>query len=342
MDHNNLINLVVYYAGLARDQQVTYREFYRNPQAPALRHEFLFFIKPEITSEVELDKLKDILELMTERIDAFGFIVADARILSATYLRQFNLMAKHYGVINLLSTHALENMSPRAVEQFIRIYGEKPAKNLVLGGHEFLRRYQQYDPEKLNQKWSSSRIEKLAGGTYCAEVEEGGRRIWLVNGFHPMQLNHFTATGRSIVSFTLRGNLSWQAARNQFIGKTDPSEAVSGSLRNMLHMRGKELGVKQVSSGRNGFHLSAGPVEGLAELVRYNSNYLEGQTRDVQEFTFGRMLSASFSKEEVKAFTGNCKVRRGEEIISVFDLTEEKDNEEALYLLKQSTILKNS
>ena len=104
----------------------------------------------------------------------------------------------------------------------------------MLGSLQFLQQYPSFTPDSLQQLWQQSRTAKLSGGNYCAVVKAEGEDVYLINGFHPKQLIHFTAEGRMIIPFKLAGNLDWAVARNQFIGKTNPADALPGSLRNEL------------------------------------------------------------------------------------------------------------
>jgi hypothetical protein len=162
-----------------------------------------------------------------------------------------------------------------------------------------------------------------------------GKDIYLINGFHPKQLMHFTEKGRSIVSLTLAGNTDWKTARNDFIGKTNPSDANPGSLRRELLDRKQEFGLSVVSSSQTGFHLSAGPVEGLAELMRYCSDYESEKLKSPDDFRFGRQLKPYFSEQEIGLICSNHLVEYQGGKIRTFDLTEEKNSSEAVKMLKE-------
>ena len=168
----------------------------------------------------------------------------------------------------------------------------------VLGSLQFLQQYPSFTPDSLQQLWQQSQTAKLSGGNYCALVKAGGEDVYLINGFHPKQLIHFTAEGRMIITFKLTGNLDWAVARNQFIGKTNPADAAPGSLRNELLVNKEKFGLNEVSASQNGFHLSAGPVEGLVELMRYGSDFSADEIKKPADFSFGRQLIESFFRRK--------------------------------------------
>ncbi len=335
MNQAEMIKRVRHYIKLAQEEKVEYEEIFTIPEKDNLRHEYLFFIKPEITLKSDAIDIEAILEMMFNKIYEHHFQITDIRILSAQYLKRFNIIAQHYGVINSLSSNAKEHISSQAKEKFESVYGNSPSSVKLIGGIEFLQQYSGYNPLTLDRLWQRSHPEKLAPGTYCAFITIKDEKLYLINGFHPQQLAHYTDQSRSVVALTLAGNIDWHHARTEFIGITDPAKAKSSSLRNILYMKKDAYGLKKVSSGYNGFHLSAGPVEGLVELIRYNSNHLTGDLKTIQDFKFGKILQEHFKPKQTKSILENISVNYNNSQISIFDLTEEKNNEEALQLLKK-------
>jgi hypothetical protein len=335
MNHPEIIQKIIQQIHIAQKQDMLRTGIYTDNGGNQSAHEFLFFIKPEITAEDDSVNLRAILELTLRKISQFGLKVTDMSVLGAAYLEKFNIIAQHYGVINALSRNPLQFLTIEAEEKFSTVYHCSPEEVNILGSLEFLEKYPAYNAETLNDLWQQTETVKLAGGTYCATVMVGNDRVYLINGFHPRQLIHFTEKGRSIVAFALNGDLHWSDARNKFIGKTNPIEALTGSLRNELLMNRELFGLKSVSASQNGFHLSAGPVEGLVELIRYCSDFAAGKIRQPDDFLFGRLLKAQYGDEEIRRICQNeTIVYRGKKI-SIFDLTEEKDNDTSLQLLKE-------
>jgi hypothetical protein len=320
----------------AQNEEVFFEEIYNNPNLPVGKNEFLFFVKPEITTESESIQLEKILDLIQEKINSFGLSIHNIKILSAKYLDEFNIIAQHYGVINKISGNALQNMSDAAKDKFKEIYGASVNESKVLGGTEILTQYNDFNAYSLDYLWQNVENKKLAGGTYCAVIKIDNDLIHLVNGFHPRQLKHFTEKGRSIIVFTLSGDLSWSEARSNFIGATNPKSANQGSLRREFLDRKDEFGLGEVSQGVNGVHLSAGPIEALVELKRYNSNFADNsKIKEFSSFSFGQKLEASFTREAIERILSNMNVDAGGKSVSVFDLTEEKDSDETIEILKQ-------
>jgi len=302
-------------------------------------HEFLFFIKPEITILEDRTKLSSILDMTFGKISQHNLHIGEIRLLTASYLHKYDIMARHYGVINSMSREPLEHLSGEARSRFTEAYGKRPEEVKLLGSLQFLEQYPDFSAGTLEDLWKQGQSVKLAAGTYCARVRVNGEEVFLINGFHPNQLVHFTEEGRCILTFRLAGSLDWSVARNQFIGKTNPADAMPGSLRNELLVKKDQFGMPDVSAGRNGFHLSAGPVEGLVELMRYCSDFSTGDKKGPDDFVFGRQLRDNFTAEETDRICGNRPVNYKGNKITPFDLTEEKNSRAALDLLKDSQIL---
>lgn len=333
---DNLTTIIADSIKKAQKEEIFFEEIYTNSNSPVGKNEFLFFIKPEITGYSETIQLEKVLELIQEKIESFGLTIHNAKILSAKYLEENNIIAQHYGVINKISANAIQNMSDSAKEKFKELYGKSVTELKVLGGSEFLNQYEHFNAYVLDYLWQNKINLKLAGGTYCEDIKVDDEIIYLINGFHPRQLKQFTEKGRSIVIMTLSGSISWSEARNNFIGATNPANAVGGSLRRDFLDRKIELGLADVSQGSNGVHLSAGPVEALIELKRYNSNFTDSKkVKSFDDFSFGKKLKEAFPNGQMEKIISNSNVQLNGKTISVFDLTEEKNSDEAIEILKK-------
>ena len=338
MNNQEIIKTIIHHVGMAQEGIAGYNELYARSGSDEAKHEFLFFIKPEITLNIESINLRAVLEMMFNKLSLFKLAIKDIRLLGASYLEKHDIIARHYGVINALSKKPLDYMSPEALEKFKDAFGSDPKNAKVLGSLEFLQQYNDYTPNSIDDLWQNSKSVKLAGGTYCAPVEIEGERVFLINGFHPRQLMHFIEEGRSIIAFTLTGDLDWAIARNSFIGKTNPADALPGSLRNDLLVNREQYGLPAVSLSQNGFHLSAGPIEGLVELMRYCSDFSTKKIKKPEDFVFGRELKHLFDDSQIRLICDNQTVMYKGKRINTFDLTEEKNSEVALQLLQECTL----
>lgn len=335
---DSLISLITDGVIKAQNQKISFEEIYNNPNTKVGKNEFLFFIKPEILIKSEKIDLEKILNLIETKIANFGLNIHNIKILTANYLENHNIIAQHYGVINKIASNALDNISESAKNKFKEITGKSVNDVKVLGGIEFIEKYPQFNAYTLDYLWQNLENIKLAGGTYFEPIKVDDETIYVINGFHPRQLKHFTETGRCIIVMTLSGDISWTEARNNFIGATNPINAHKGSLRREFLDNKEELGLSEVSQGVNGVHLSAGPVEALIELKRYNSNFSDNsKIKDFSDYLFGKKLQENF-EQQFDDIVNNINVSIDGKSISIFDLTEEKNSDEAVELLKKYLI----
>ncbi len=331
----NLASIIQENIRKAQAEDISYTSVYQADEPVSGKNEFLFFIKPEITLPSDKIQLSNILDLILERIDQFELEIVDVKILAASYLKKHNIIAQHYGVINKLANDAVNAMSDGAKKKFQETYGKSVEAANVLGGFEVLKAFPDFNPTTLEYLWQNVSANKLAGGTYCIEVSFDGQPVYIIDGFHPRQLEHFVAKSRSIVVFILKGDVDWEVARGEFIGATNPNKASEKSLRKAFLENKEKLGLTEVSQGMNGVHLSAGPVEGLVELIRYHSDFEHHDLKTYKDFDFGKKLAEHFSEEQIHKILENVDMKVDGKMESVFDLTEEKNSDESIEILKK-------
>lgn len=300
------------------------------------KNQFLMFIKPEILLKGPQFKNKEMIELVLKKIEEFGLKIHNIKALGAKYLDENNIIAQHYGVINKIANDAKGTLSDAAKAKFKELYGKDFNEAKVIGGLEFLRAYPEFTPYTADILWQAQVSKKLAGGTYAEEVKLDDEVIYLINGFHARQIHHFTQAGRGIIVLTVSGNTSWEKARDDMIGNTFPERANKGSIRGEFYAQKDFFGLPEVSIANNGVHLSAGPVEGLIELIRYNTNFSDkNKQKTMKDYAFGRQLIDAFGEEKAQKILANPNLDVDGKSISIFDLTEMKDSDEAIELLKK-------
>ena len=300
------------------------------------KNQFLMFVKPEVLLNSSKLKTKEMIELVLKKVEEFGLKVHNIKALGAKYLDENNIIAQHYGVINKLANDAKNTLSQSAKEKFKEIFEKDINEVKVIGGFEFLNEYKEFTPYTLDILWQAQVSKKLAGGTYAEMIKVDDETVYVINGFHPRQLHHFSQSGRSIIVLTVSGDTSWEKSRDDMIGNTFPERATKGSIRSELLAQKDFFGMPDVSILNNGIHLSAGPIEGLIELVRYNSNFSDkAKLKTAKDFAFGKKLYDSFDDKTVEKILSNPNVDVDGKSVSVFDLTEMKDSDEALEILKK-------
>jgi hypothetical protein len=326
MENEKLIVSLVEAIDAAKGGKQDYINFYEDVQGDYGSNEMLFFLKPELTM-IEKE-FRSIATFVFEKIEEYGLNVTRGFVISGRRIEEANLIAEHYGIIDAASRSGSDVFSDSMWRAFEQTFGKHKENVRVYGSVEYLKDHNELDADDLSERWVKGGYTKIGSGVYCQHIEV--EDVYLINGFYPQLLRRFTQPGSCIGCFLLRGHTSWGAARNQLVGATAPGKAVVGSIRNSLLERKKEFGLQEISANKNGVHLSAGPVEGVVEILRFSE-----QHTGLEDLVFGRMLQESFAAEQIEKILSNAFVKSGDGHISTFDLTEELDSGDAIERLKR-------
>ncbi len=288
-------------------------------------NQFLFFLKPEVTQAA--DRFSFIAEFILGKLEEYHLFVESGFVMSGEYLAKHRIISAHYGVIDAAAHTPETSITQSMWKTFEDKFDRKREDTRVIGGVPYLEDHPELDAEKLSFAWLEREYVRLGSGTYCQYIDE--EDVYLINGFYPRLLNHFTRPGSCIACFVLRGATPWSVARGDFVGATAPDKAKSGSIRNSLLARKEEFGLPEVSANLNGVHLSAGPLEGVVEIMRFSA----GQTK-LGDLVFGKMLKESFGEPGITQMLSNTSVSVKEGETTFFDLTEELDSGEAINVLQ--------
>jgi hypothetical protein len=338
MDRDGLISAVCGATAEARGNGVHFTRIDVENTAVTGENQFLFFLKPELTEATE--SLGDIMGYLLGTMADHGMAIESAAAISGEYLAKHGIVSEHYGIIDA----AAKDPSSTITEAMRRVFEENFGLNsndaTLIGGVPYLQVHPELDSATLSNLWLERGYVRIGSGTYCQYVPE--EDLYLVNGFYPRMLEHFTKERSCIVTFVLRSSTSWGVARGDFVGATAPAEAKAGSVRKGLLERQTDFKLGVVSPNLNGVHLSAGPVEGLVELMRFTQNREEpAARRDLTGFMFGKLLSEQFDANMIEEILGNCEVETESGVSTTFDITEELDSDDALLILR-STLDKKS
>jgi hypothetical protein len=318
-------------ADLVQAYQATVRagesRWYRPYLPPADdRHQFIFFLKPEATRPGV--HLEAVLELALHHLERFQVEPGAVRLMAAEYLARHQVLDQHYGVINRISKQGLAALTEGALAKLQDCFGERLEHGApVLGGHQFLERFPDFSPAALSVLNDNLGTTKLGGGTYALSLKVLGQPHILLNPFHPYQLVPFTTPGNGIIVIEGRSATSWHDLRARLTGATNPAKAPPGSIRHALLTEKHRLGLAEVDQGNNGVHLSAGPLEGMVELRRFFGEPEKQAAVAFSDTAFGRRLAAAGL--DAGHLSANPTLVYEGEGVSAFDLTEERDADEA-------------
>lgn len=297
-------------------------------------NEFLLILKPEVFANTSPDEQLTIINTILEKLLAFNFGISNVRLLNATYLNQYKIIDQHYGMINAAARDIHKNITEEALTNFQRMYEISFHEAPVWGALEAIEKHI-LSEEELNLLWKDCKIDRLAGGQYCSRLNHKGQTLYIVNGFHPPQLNHFIDHNRITVTMNVSSPVNWKLARQEMTGNTYPEKASANSIRGMLYRQFGKFGFDDAAYVLNSIHLSAGPLEGLIELRRFNTDFESNIVPAIEEYAFGRLLKANFNQAQIDHILSNPTVIFEGKSTNLFDLTEETNNNEAIDKLKQ-------
>lgn len=290
-------------------------------------NEFVIFTKPEI-SMVQRSEQEAIFGLLRSHFRIHGVTVAEANLTTGEEFEESGAMSEHYGVINRISTEGREALTADADHTLKERFGrELKSGYQVYGGHQFLSAYPGFTPLSLSALFANATVQRLGPGAYASAVTIDSDNVIILNGFHPRQLEWFTRDDTACWFLHCFSNSHWSDLRQSMIGSTDPERAEPDSIRGRLFRERERYGLKTVSSNFNGVHMSAGPLEALAELRRF----FQG---DAEAYSFtAHLTQVGLSPERINWILTNPVLSHLGKVQTAFDLTEELDSQAAADLL---------
>jgi len=311
---------------------------YQKPTKSHLNN-FVFFFKPEVTDVRSGVKLEDILNdcvpLLEKGAGGKPVFIGGIRVLGGSYLDKHNIMTQHYGVIAKISREGVSAISESALQtlksKFSEISNWSPEyfKSHVIGGHQFLSRFPEFNAFSLLALNDNIPTIRLGPGTYAHKIKIRGENFIILNPFHPYQVVPYNSPGNAVIVFECLSELGWADLRTKIAGPTDPATAPEGSVRNYLLKEKTRYGLESVDRGSNGIHMSAGPLEGMLEIQRFFSDFSPLSFTDVG---FGILLNEK-GIQDTNRLASNPDVEYHGKKQSLFDITEEKDATEAAEIL---------
>jgi nucleoside diphosphate kinase len=301
---------------------------------PAGRNHFVLFLKPEVLDMGDGVEVEAILNLVATALKANGVRTGAVRALNGRYLGRYHIMEEHYGVINRASRLGEKALSPPTLTKLVE---EVQGIGSILGGHEFLEKFPQVSPYALNIIADTLGTKKIAAGKYYGVLNVEGERIVVLNPFHPQQVEHYTAPGRTIVVIECATDTDWAVLRQKMTGATNPAKAEPGSIRRTLLDKKAKLGLRDVGTATNGVHCSAGPLEAMLEFSRFFSDHQGKKLIKLADTPFGEQLARyGLGKKDIAALAKNPVIGDGEAGNYAFNITEEQNSDAAAGLLVQT------
>lgn len=300
------------------------------------QNELLLFIKPEVFLGSKSEQIRRV-ELILQKLEDFEITVTGVVSVDGPTLGDNQVMDRHYGYINRMSRSASTSFSEEDRSAIHGLLGTSPDMP-ILGGHEVMEQYSKLTSQSLDDIWATKKSKKLRSGLYVEGYEIDGSSMVIVNGFHPLQLDHFTGGDRRIVLMVLSSNLPWARLRSHMLGDTFPENADRNSVRGEFSENPEKFGFDSVTIANNCAHMSAGPFEAAFEF----QNFL-GTDPDFEKlYSESSLVKCAVEngiaikplKEIIKSGgSANPSLSLSE---SLFDATEEFDTYSSVEVLRQS------
>jgi hypothetical protein len=283
--------------------------------------EAVFLFKPGVLSEkVDVSKILDLgLNMIAEN----NWNILTASIISGSYLQANDTIVKHYGVASKVAKEGPSAVSQEGKNIFKSLFNidiegkDRDGNPIVFGAFEFMAKFN-YTVPQISKLWLETSEAKLAPRTHVTEVPLGNKKVFLLNGFNPGQIEDFTKEKDRIVILHVRkgkNGSSLKEIRQNAIGPTDPSNGTG--IRNKLFTYKNLFGVDRVDSSWNGFHFSAGNIDAIWEL-----NNFFGVSPETT--IMGRLLmeKASYGSTELYKIIKNPILQWGGKNKTTYDHTE--------------------
>lgn len=240
------------------------------------QNELVLFMKPELFMVSDSASIRNSAELVLEKMAEYQVKIHGTALVGGKFLADQGIMDRHYGFINKMSKNASKIVSAEDRAKITALLGLASLDGIdLLGGHEYLRKYPGDSIEQLDRLWFTKKSMKVQSGFYIQLYENHGDRFVLINGFHPGQLNHFTHPDHRIALFLVHANTAWKVLRGDMVGNTYPEKAAPTSMRGAIYGDPAHYGLARVDISTNGVHLSAGPYEGVFEILNFFGSIAE-------------------------------------------------------------------
>lgn len=294
-------------------------------------NELLMFIKPEVFMDADKDSQVNAVSMMLDKLDDFGVNVRGSAVVSGKVLEDKEIMNNHYGYINQMSRRGSELVSSDDISIIQEKLGLDDIEDYeILGGHELLEIFNDLNSSDLDAWWFEGGSEKVRSGFYVRADERDGRKVVMINAFHPEQLAHFTRPDRRIALFLLESARDWDELRTVLIGETFPEKAVADSIRGTLYRNPSAYGFESVSIANNAVHMSAGPVEALFEIDNFLGKILDIDISKNNPSLVREMLNHGLDINEALEVLSNPLINLEDLVGDLHSVTEHKNARDAV------------
>ncbi len=227
--------------------------------------EMVFLVKPELLSP-EVDN-QAIFTKALEVIAKNGYSIKALKIVSGSYIDKNDIVSRHFLVGNNAYRNGVLAISENALLQIKNI-----CEGHIYGGGQLIEKTGISGEEMVGlwkEQYDLGNVKTIDHITNVAKISYKDKVYCVLNASHYLNVANYSSFSSKVVAIALISqNIStpWMDMRKNVLGKTDPTKALPGSLRNWVYSNMDELRVKVSSKIFNGFHLSDGPLSAMNEI----------------------------------------------------------------------------
>ena len=116
------------------------------------------------------------------------------------------------------------------------------------------------------------------------------------------------------------------------VGNTYPEKASPASIRGSLYADPTRYGLASVDISTNGVHLSAGPFEGVFELINFFGSLYARESSPIRPLLVKKLIAQGQSAEDALQVVNNPQVSVDGKATDLFSATEDFDTDPAIEL----------
>lgn len=291
------------------------------------KNQLLAFFKPEVFLNKRPEQIEKIMKLVFEKLENSEVSIDGTALFPGSVIGKYEIMDRHYGVINTLSKNASKILTPEEKKLVFSTLGINDKENVqILGGHEAFEIAGIDKTYDFDNYWLSTKSTKIKSGFYAKIMDIKGKRTIVVDGFHPHQLAQYTEKDRNLGVMLVSSDTNWSKLRTEMLGDTFPEKALPTSIRGSIYARANDFGFEKVGIENNIMHLSAGPTEALSEMDNFLNRTL-GIDVIKQEAKLAQwLLLEGISDKKIKSILNDKEIH---------ELLEHKDTDEAVEIIKK-------
>lgn len=245
------------------------------PENTSTDSQGIIFLKSELCS-LSPKNLRLILSYFLYLAKKYDIKFHDIFIISGKFIINNKLHDKNYCNIQM---NALYNLQIDQISHpnLLKIIEQTENCQLVIGGIALAEKG--YAPEFILDLWlNSGKASKIDDDFYGVPCLLEDKKILLINGFYPAQVEQYKVPNSKIILFSFKTEKSFSFLKKYFQGTAEIQGRYKGSMRHHLYENRNKYQLDSFSPSKNGIHLSGNREEGQREVTLFREaiqNYFD-------------------------------------------------------------------